>query len=246
MCNPLYLLPFVAGLACPGDDFGRTRATFYHEDMHAWVGGEATQSLGGIPSQFQLTDFERSLRDLAYYFIEPPHSRPAWKAVFGDYLSLPAPWRQNVIFDRTAYGRRMIDEPHRSQVSAYAGLIEDVRNDGVMLDRFLPFAMQVNDLDIKRNKALSYVTELSPRERGDAQARMRENVLVMQWAQQCLLQRVSSYRWALERLVIQAPDAMASDADRLIGQLSERASAAWTSAPALVGGVFRVGPPIVK
>jgi hypothetical protein len=246
MCNPLYLLPFVAGLACPSDDFGRTRASFYHEDMHAWVGGEATQSLGGIPSQFQLTDSERSLRDMAYYFIEPPHSRPAWKAVFGDYMSLPSPWRQKVIFDRTAYGRRMIDEPHRSQVSAYAGLIEDVRNDGVMLDRFLPVAMQVNDLDIKRNKALSYITDISPRERGDAQARMRENVLVVQWAQQSLQQRVSSYRWALERLVIQAPDPMAADADRLIGQLSERAIAPWTSATVVVGRALPGAPLVVK
>lgn len=241
MCNPLYLLPFVAGLACPSDDFDRMRPSFYHEDMHSWVGGEATESLGGVPSQFQLTDYERNLRDLAYYFIQPPHSRPAWKAVFGEYTSLPSPWRQSVVFDRTAYGRRMIDEPHRSQVSAYAGLIEDVRNDGVMLDRFLPVAMQVNDLDIKRNKALSYITELSPREYGDTQARMRENVLVVQWAQQCLQQRVSSYRWALERLVIIAPDPMAADADRLIGQLSERASAAWTTAPAVVGRVLRVG-----
>ena len=241
MCNPLYLLPFVASLACPGDDFGRTRSTFYHEDMHSWVGVEATTSLGGLPSQFQLTDYERSLRDFAYYFIEPPHSRPAWKAVFGDYKPFPASWRQKVIFDRTLYGRRMIDEPHRSQVSAYAGLIEDVRNDGYMLDQLLPVAERVNDLDIKRNKALSYITELSPRERDDAQARMRENVLVVQWAQQCLQQRVSSYRWALERLVIHAPDAMAADADRLIAQLSERASAAWTSAPAVVGRALRVG-----
>lgn len=241
MCNPLYILPFVAGLACPGDDFGRTRSSFYHEDMHSWVGVEATTSLGGMPSQFQLTDSERLLRDLAYYFIEPPHSRPAWKAVFGDYQTLPAPWRQNVVFDRTLYGRRMIDEPHRSQVSAYSGLMEDVRNDGVMLDRFLAAAIKVNDLDIKRNKSLSYITELSPREREDAQARMRENVLVVQWAQQCLQQRVSSYRWALERLVIHAPDAMAADADRLIAQLSERASAAWTTAPPIVGRALRVG-----
>lgn len=241
MCNPFYLLPFVASLACPGGDFGRTAPSLYHEDMHSWVGVEATVSLGGQPSQFQLTDSERMLRDLAYYFIEPPHTRPAWKAVFGDYKPLPAPWRQNVVFDRTFYGRTMIDEPHRSQISAYAGLIEDVRNDGVMLDRFLPVAMTVNDLDIKRNKALSYITELSPRERDDAQARMRENVLVAQWVQQCLQQRVSSYRWALERLVVMAPDKMAADADRLIGQLSERASGVWISAPPVVGRVLRVG-----
>ena len=67
---------------------------------------------------------------------------------------------------------------------------------------------------------MTRVSELSPRERDDAVARMQENSLIVQWVQQCLEQRVSSYRWALERLVIQAPDGMAADADRLIGELA--------------------------
>ena len=53
-----YLLPFVASLACPSDDFGRTRSTFYHEDMHKWIGAEATASLAVSP-HIQLTDLER-------------------------------------------------------------------------------------------------------------------------------------------------------------------------------------------
>lgn len=240
MCNPIFIIPLVFGIGCVGDDFGRTRQTFYHQDMHNWVGQEATRSLDGVPSEFALTDQERALRDMAYYFIEPPHSRPAWHGVFGDYKQIPAPWRQGLTFDRTAYGRRMIDEPHRSQASSYGGLIEDVRNDFTMIDQFIPLAMKVNDLDIKRNKALGYVGDLSAREYADAQARMRENVLVVQWAQQCVEQRVSSYRWALERLVIMAPDNMAADADRLIGELAARAAAAWTSAPPVAGRVLRV------
>ena len=64
--------------------------------MHRWIGVEATASVGLTASQFQLTDGERQLRDLAYPLIEPPHSRPAWKSVFGDYKPLPSPWRQNV------------------------------------------------------------------------------------------------------------------------------------------------------
>jgi hypothetical protein len=49
---------------------------------------------------------------------------------------------------------------------------------------------------------------------------MEENTLIVQWVQQCLERRISSYRWALERLVIQAPDNIAADADRLIGELA--------------------------
>ena len=75
--------------ACSGGDFGRTRADMRSDDMHSWLGAEVTGSLGLKPSQSQLTDAERQLRDLAYPLIEPPLSRPAWKSVFGDYKALP-------------------------------------------------------------------------------------------------------------------------------------------------------------
>jgi hypothetical protein len=205
---------------CAGGDFGRTRGDFRNDDMHRWLGIEATASVGLRASQYQLTDKERLLRDLAYPLIEPPHSRPAWKTVYGDYQPLPAPWRQAPAFDRTAYGRLLVDEPHRSQSSRYNQLIEDVRDDLTRFEPFFADAVQVIDLDKKRNASLNLVSELSPRERADAIARMQENTLIVQWVQQCLEQRVSSYRWALERLVVQAPDNLAADADRLIGELA--------------------------
>lgn len=206
--------------ACSGGDFGRTRADMRSDDMHSWLGKEATGSLGLKASQFQLTDAERQLRDLAYPMIEAPLSRPAWKSVFGDYKTIPSPWHQKIVFDRTMYGRTLIDEPHRSHSSRYAQLIEDVRNDTTRFEPFFASAIRVIDLDRKRNASMSRVSELSPKERDDAVARMQENSLIVQWVQQCLEQRVASYRWALERLVIQAPDPMASDADRLIGELA--------------------------
>src|ERR1700694_835568 len=205
---------------CSGGDFGRPRQDFLNDDMHRWIGGEATSSVGLRPSQFQLTDNERLLRDLAYPLIEPPHSRPAWKSVFGDYQPLPSPWRQNAVFDRPAYGRMLIDEPHRSHASRYAQLMEDVRDDISRLEPFFADAVRVLDLDRKRNASLAHVSELSPPERACAGARMQENTLIVQWRPQCLERRISSYRWGLERLVIHAPDNMAADADRLIGELA--------------------------
>src|SRR3954466_464426 len=207
---------------CAGGDFGRTRDNFRNDDMHRWVGVEATGSLGLRASQYQLTDKERLLRDLAYPLIEPPHSRPAWKTVFGDYQLLPAPWRQAPPFDRTAYGRLLIDEPHRSHSSRYNQLIEDVRDDITRFDPFFANAIQVIDLDRKRSASINLVSDLSPREHADAIARMQENTLIVQWVRQCLEQRISSYRWALERLVVQAPDNIAADADRLIGELAAK------------------------
>jgi hypothetical protein len=215
---PLLAAAMLGG--CAGGDLGRTRENARSDDMHRWLGIEATASVGLRASQYQLTDKERLLRDLAYPLIEPPHSRPAWKTVFGDYQPLPAPWRQAPVFDRTAYGRLLIDEPHRSFSSRYNQLIEDVRDDLTRFEPFFADAVQVLDLDKKRNASLTLVSDLSPRERADAIARMQENTLIVQWVQQCLEQRISSYRWALERLVIQAPDNMAADADRLIVELA--------------------------
>ena len=214
------LLAGAALAGCSGGDFGRTRSDVLNDDMHRWIGGEATGSVGLQASQFQLTDNERQLRDLAYPLIEPPHSRPAWRSVFGDYTPLASPWRQQVVFDRSAYGRTLIDEPHRSYASRYSQLMDDVRDDITRFEPFYADAVKVIDLDKKRNAALAHISELSPRERGDAVARMQENSLIVQWVQQCLERRVSSYRWALERLVLQTPDNMAADADRLIGELA--------------------------
>jgi hypothetical protein len=238
---PALALLLTAALGgCSGGDFGRTRQDMRSDDMHRWLGAEATGSVGLKASQFQLTDNERQLRDLAYPLIEPPLSRPAWKSVWGDYQPLPSPWRQVVIFDRTAYGRNLIDEPHRSHASRYAVLIEDVRNDITRFEPFFASAVRVVELDRKRNASLKLVSELSPRERDDAVARMEENTLIVQWVQQCLEQRISSYRWALERLVIQAPDTIAADADRLIGELAAQTANPPVAATPVIGRAVTV------
>lgn len=239
------LILLLAGSAlagCSGGDFGRTRADFRNDDMHRWMGAEATGSVGKNASQFQLTEHERQLRDLAYQFIEPPLSRPAWKSVYGDYQPLPSPWRQKVVFDRTAYGRNLIDEPHRSFASRYSLLIDQVRDDITRFEPFFATAIQVIELDRKRSASLKMIADVSPREKADAVARMEENTLIVQWVQQSLERRISSYRWALERLVIQAPDGMAADAERQINELARlTANAPLVSGPATGQAVVSKG-----
>jgi hypothetical protein len=234
------LLLGLALSGCAGGDFGRTRRDFVTDDMHRWIGVEATGSVGIKASEFQLTEQERTMRDLAYPLIEPPHARPAWKSVFGDYQPIAAPWRQQPPFDRSAYGKLLIDEPHRSHASRYAVLIEDVRND---LTRYEPFqftAARVLELDRKRGASLKYISDLSPRERADAEARMEENALIVRWVQECLRRRVSSYRWALERLVIMAPDGVAAEVDRLIAELEVVAANAGLAVAPAKGAVLTV------
>ncbi len=236
----LALLCLAAGLGgCSGGDFGRARANVRNDDMHRWIGVEATGSIGQPASQFQLTDNERQLRDLAYPLIEPPNARPAKRTVIGNYEPLPSPWRENVAFDRSAYGKLLLDEPRRSHASRYGQLMDDVRNDIARFDSLRPVANRVISLDHKRYASLKYISELSATERADAIARMEENALIVQWVQQCMQQRISSYRWALERLVIHAPDGAAADADRLIGQLEAHVSAAAIATSPVPGRALR-------
>lgn len=237
-CVALLLAAPLGG--CASGDFGRVRADMRNDDMHRWIGGEANRSLNKPASEFSLTEYERQLRDLAYPMIEPPLSRPAWKNVFGEYKPIAPPWQQGVQFDPTLYGRRLIDEPHRSHSSRYSVLIDDVRND---LTRFGPFyasAGQVIDLDRKRAEAMRMVA-LSPQERIDGIARMDENALIVQWVEQCLEQRVASYRWALSRLVVHYPDGLAAQADILITELAAQTFAKAGSTPRGRGRVLRVG-----
>jgi len=100
--------------------------------------------------------------------------------------------------------------------------------------------VRVLELDKKRNASLALVSGLSPREHADAVARMQENTLIVQWVQQCLERRISSYRWALERLVIQAPDNIAADADRLIGELAAQTANPPVAAQPVIGRALSV------
>ena len=50
-CSPAAMLG-----GCAGGDFGRTRENARNDDMHRWIGIEATASVGLRASQFQLTD----------------------------------------------------------------------------------------------------------------------------------------------------------------------------------------------
>jgi hypothetical protein len=229
-CLVVVLLAASAG-GCAGGDLGRARESVFNDDMHRWMGAEVTGSIGQRASDFQLTDNERTLRDLAYAFVEPPHSRPAWRNVFGDYEPIASPWRRPPRFDRTLYGRQLIDEPHRSYASRYAQVMEDARDDLTRLGPFVSVVARVADLDQKRNASMAYIADLSPRERADALARMKENALIVQWTQLCMQERIASYRWALERLVVQGPDPMAAEVDRFITELSARVASAFGATP---------------
>ena len=82
--------------------------------------------------------------------------------MFGDYPPLQR-HGGGALFDRTVYGRPLIDEPHRSHTSRYAQLIEDVRDD---ITRFEPFFLgrDGDGYGPQAQRSLKLVWDLSPRE----------------------------------------------------------------------------------
>jgi hypothetical protein len=236
----LWLVAALAGAALLGGcalngDFGRVRPELVTDDMHAWVGREAVGSIGGQPSEFRLTDDERRLRDLAYALIQPPYDRHRWDSVFAEY-GLEGP-RDGAPFDRTAYWTHLDVAHRRSEVSSYAQIVSDARNDVVRIEPFFATAARVIDLDRRRAESLGYVAAssgLSEAEAGNALSRNNENTAVVEWVCRSLKERATSYRYALERLVVSTPSSNAAEAERSLTLLRTRIGGNCPDAPALV------------
>jgi hypothetical protein len=217
-------------------DFGRLSDQLVTDDIHAWVGEEAAASTGAPVSANNLTEDERTLRDLAFPLIEPPYDRTRWDAVVYEFGTKPSFQHELWAFDPTAYYRHLQAEGSRSSDARYNQLIDDIRNDVVRVAPFFVVARRVIDLDRRREASMAQIASLTPAERVNAQARIGENSLTVAWVDKSLSQRCASYRFALEHLAVAEPVPVAADADRALTELQQQIAA---------NQVVVVGPRIV-
>jgi hypothetical protein len=236
-CFALLLL----GGCAPNGDFGRIKPSLVHDDIHAWMGPEATGSIGEPASRYDLTDDERLLRDLGYPLIEPPYERQRWHSILNEYGLTRASRRDWVLYDRSVYGRKLLGDGYRSASARYAQLIEDIRNDVVRIPPFFGVATRVGDMDRKRERSLAFVSELTADEEQNALARNRENALIVAWVCRSLNARVDSFQYALERLVIATPSPAALDGERSLSLLRSHIAACYAP-PAYLLPVELGGP----
>jgi len=206
-------------------DFARLNDALVTDDIHAWVGEEAAARAGAPISAFNLTEDERTLRDLAFPLIEPPYDRLRWDAVVYEYGTKKSFQRKLWTVDPSAYYIHLQDELLRSTAARYNQLVDDIRNDIVRIEPFFATAHSVVDLDRRRQATLEHVATLSPAERVNAEARIGENSLIITWVSNSLNQRCASYRFALEHLAVAEPELIAGDADRVLTQLQQQLGA---------------------
>lgn len=196
---------------------------------HAGDFGRPSPSLldGLIPKQFwkgptfpqsiyPITDLEEQLRDRSYALIRPNEPRGNWNLYIAGFQVAHLIPPSMTYWDHTEYARMLFWTPSRSEASLYNRLIEDMEADGRLVGPFVAVACTVADLDLKREKSLLYIRELSEWETDNAIGRIRENRMITAWVQRALHWRIASYRYALERFVIQLPSGLAIEAERAL------------------------------
>jgi hypothetical protein len=206
-------------------DFGRLQQPLVTDDIHAWVGEEAAAAAGAPISAYNLTDDERTLRDLAFPLIEPPYDRQRWDAVVYEYGTKRSFQRQLWTFDPAAYYWHLQAELQRSSTARYNQIIDDIRNDIVRIEPFFDTARRVLDLDRRRQAAMTQVADLSAPERFNAQARIGENTLTIAWVGHSLKERCAGYRFALEHLAVAEPEPVAAQADLVLTEMQQQLQA---------------------
>lgn len=167
-------------------------------------------------SSYPLTNLEEELRDRSYVLIRPNEPRGKWNIYIAGFQiarMLPPAFTYE---DHTEYARMLLWTPARSEASSYNRLIEDMDSDGRLIGPFVAVACAVADLDMKRERSLAYVSELSEGEAGNAYGRIRENRMITAWVARAMHWRAASYRYALERLVISVPSPLAVESERAL------------------------------
>lgn len=239
------VLLLLAGCTSLGD-LGRLQDVYVTDDIHAWVGQEAATRAGAPVSLNQLTENERTLRDLAFALIEPPYDRNRWDAVLYEY-GLKHEFQHDLwVVDPTAYYRYLTAAGDRSTMARYNKLIDDIHNDVVRIGPFFDLAHRVVDLDQRRQTSMDYLPDVGPPDRLDAVARVGENTLTIAWVQNSLAQRCAGYRFALNHLAVAEPDNVAAQADLALNQLQQQIVSNQLVQPPHFAGIAAPPGPIVK
>ena len=119
---------------------------------------------------------------------------------------------------------------YRSPPARYAQLIDDVRNDVTRLPHSSS-RRRVIDIDRKRHKACAYFRPFGRTSATKALRRIDANASIVSLVRTRLHQRMASYRFALERLVLMTPSPQAAQAEQALNRLQARDRALPPPAP---------------
>ena len=210
-------LALVLGGCAQTGDFGRPKSNVVDDAILPAAGDALAYARREPVSAYRLTDDEREMRSLAWAIVTPPLEGQRRDRILTELRRtriLPA---ERARVDATSYVETLIATDFRSSAARYTRLKEDVLADTARIEPFFAAASDVADGDDVRGAALGRVPEVSANERANALARIEENGLLIAWARDSFEERLVSYRYALDRLILETPDPMAAEVRGTIG-----------------------------
>ncbi len=201
-----FLVAPLAGCGPATGDFGRPVPNVIHDELMPAAGDALARARREPVSAYPLTDDERLLRDLGWAVVMPPLEAQRRQRALAELRRtriLPVDRRR---FDKASYVKTLLAEPYRSSAARYARLKDDVVADTLRIDPFFQVAARVAAADRARGRALGLAPEVQPAEQSNALARIEENGLFIAWVRESFDERLVSYRYALDRLILATPD----------------------------------------
>jgi len=207
---------------CTGD-LGRPRPNFISDQFAPAMGDWAARFRGEASSWFHPTDDEQQLRARAWQLVMPGHERSIFERQVSDLAHarlLPVEAQSSQVSD---YHRALTGGSFSSQASRYNRLADDAGADRALLGPFRANAMRVINADRARLRALDASTLVPAERRDPAEDRVVENEGLILWVCERIGFRLSSYRYALDNLVVEMPSREAVKAERAIMALEAEA-----------------------
>ncbi len=202
--------------ACTTGDLGRPRPSIFCDQFAPAMGEWSARMRGEASSWFHLTDDEQQMRARAWRLVMPAHELSTFESQLSALAHariLPAEAQSSAVSD---YQRALTSGSFASQASRYNRLAEDANADRALLGPFRANAIRVVNADRARLRTLAASPRVPVESRAPAQARGRENEGLILWVCERLRFRVSSYRYALDNLVVEMPSREAVRAERAI------------------------------
>lgn len=208
--------------ACaPRGDFGRPASSIVTDRVLPFSGRLAAEARGEPAAWSILTDDERELRARAYRFLTPAHETLVLERMLAEltrHRITPAPLRLAVArsyYDALAFSARLSPAP------LFRRIAQDAEQDRALIPPFRTMAERVLQADDARLRFLLYVRDLEAGQAEGAALRVAENRCLIAWVRAEAHARAGSYRYALERLAVEAPQRDAVGPERALAALDD-------------------------
>lgn len=206
-------------------DYGRPAESAFVDRFLPWLNGGSLDFTRRTVSAAPYTDDEIMLRNQAYGILLPPELRERSRLTLAgvDFVEL---WNliaaSKPAFDVRSYGDSLVARSYRSHEARYARLVDDIRADMGLAGPFFATAHRVMDADSVRERSFFYVSRIRADNIDLGRKRIGENRLLIAEVYRRFRERIASYRYALETLLVLTPSPAAVQAERALYLLEER------------------------